>query len=145
MRTLRTCLLLAAELLLCAAAHADIYVIVNASNPVQALTQKETLDVFMGRRRAFTSGNLALLFDLPRDSATRAAFYRALTGMSMTQVNSYWARLMFTGQTLPPQLLASETSMENIVKQDISAVGYLSYPPTDPKLRVVLVLKDSPL
>ena len=143
MRSLRTYLLgMTLALLLGASARADIYVVVNMSNPVQAMTQKEALDVFMGRRRAFATGNLALPFDLPRDNTTRTAFYEALTGMSLTQVNSYWARLMFTGQTLPPQSLASEMAMEEIVKQDLSAIGYLSRPPADPSLRVVLVLRD---
>lgn len=124
------------------AAWADIYVVVNAANPVKAMSQKEALDVFMGRRRSFASGVVAAPFDLPRDSGARAQFYQTLTGMSLPQVNSYWARLMFTGQTLPPQLLGSEDAMVEAVKQDITAIGYLSRAPEDGALRVVLVLKE---
>jgi hypothetical protein len=124
-------------------AKADIYVVVNAANPQRALTQKEALDLFMGRTRSFGNGDFALLFDLPRDSAVRASFYQSLTGMSQAQVNSYWARLMFTGQTQPPQALPNEAAMLEIVKRNPSAVGYLSQEPADKSLRTVLVLKET--
>jgi hypothetical protein len=124
------------------AARADIYVVVHSANPLRALTQKEATDLFMGRTRAFASGDFALPFDLPRDSATRAAFYFALTGMSPAQLSSYWARLMFTGQTMPPQALPAEAAMIDIVKRNPSAIGYLSAEPADQSLRTVLVLKD---
>jgi hypothetical protein len=126
-----------------AAVRADTYVVVNAANPQRAMTQKEALDLFMGRTRSFDNGDFALLFDLPRDSAVRASFYQSLTGMSQAQVNSYWARLMFTGQTQPPQALPNEAAMLEIVKRNPSAVGYLSQEPADKSLRTVLVLKDS--
>ncbi len=122
--------------------RADIYVVVQAANPTRALTQKEATDLFMGRTRAFANGDFALPFDLPRDSATRAAFYLALTGMSPAQVNSYWSRLMFTGQTMPPQALPAEAAMVDIVKRNPSAIGYLSTEPTDKGLRILLVLKE---
>jgi hypothetical protein len=128
--------------LCCPGARADIYVVVQAANPQQALTLRETVDLFMGHARTFGNGDYALAFDLPRDSAARAAFYQILTGMSQAQVNSYWSRLMFAGQTMPPQSLPSEAAMSEIVKRNPSAIGYLSKEPADPALRTVLVLKE---
>ena len=124
------------------AAHAESYVVVHAANPLKTLTQKEALDLFMGRTRSFPGGEFALAFDLPRDSPARAAFYQALTGQSVAQVNSYWARLMFTGQTLPPQPLPDEAAMAELVRRNPSAIGYLSREPADKGLRIVLVLKE---
>jgi len=125
------------------AARADIYVVVNTANAQHALSQKEAVDLFMGRTRNFVNGDFALLFDLPRDSPVRASFYRVLTGMSPAQVNSYWARLMFAGQTMPPQALPNEAAMLDIVKRNPSAVGYLGQEPTDKGLRTVLILKET--
>lgn len=133
---------LAATLMAGGDARADWYVVVNASSPVRTMTQKEAADLFMGRARAFSSGDFVLAFDLPRDHPSRAAFYRALTGMTPAQVNSYWARLMFTGQTMPPQPLPDEQAVQDIVRRNPSALGYLSREPVDKGLRVVLVLKD---
>ena len=96
----------------------------------------------MGRSRAFTNGDFALIFDLPRDSPKRADFYRSLTGMTLAQVNSYWSRLMFSGQSMPPQSLPDETTMIEIVKRNPNAVGWLSREPADKQLRTLLVIKD---
>lgn len=125
-------------------ARADFYVVVHTSNPQRSLTQKEAVDLFMGRSRAFANGDFALIFDLPRDHPRRAAFYQALTGLSVAQVNSYWSRLMFSGQSVPPQSLPDEAAMASILRRNPSALGWLSREPTEPGLRVVLVLKESP-
>jgi ABC-type phosphate transport system substrate-binding protein len=126
-----------------AAACADIYVVVNADNPQRVLSHKEVVDLFMGGGRSFSNGELALAFDLPRDNPVREAFYASLTGMSASQRNSYWARLMFTGQTMPPQTLAAERDVLKIVKRNPSAIGYVSQEPADRGLRTVFVLKES--
>jgi hypothetical protein len=124
--------------------RADFYIVVHASNPQRALTQKEAVDLFMGRSRAFANGDFALIFDLPRDHPRRAAFYLALTGMSVAQVNSYWSRLMFSGQSVPPQALPDETAMAGILRRNPSALGWLSKEPTESGLRTVLVIKEAP-
>lgn len=125
-------------------AHAehDIYLVVQVSNPVKALTQKEAMDLYTGRARTFPTGELVLLFDLPRESRDRAEFYQRLTGMSIAQINSFWARLMFSGQIMPPQTLPNEQAMLDIVRRNPSALGYLTSEPTDKGLRTVLTLRS---
>ena len=126
------------------AARADVFVVVPAASNVKTMTQKEVVDLYMGRTRAFPAGDFALPFDLPRDHPSRAAFYQALTGMGQAQINSYWSRLMFSGQTMPPQPLPSEAEMADLVRRNPSAIGYLSQEPApDRGLRVVLVLKTA--
>lgn len=142
MRTLSLTLLMALAMTLAPCARADFYVVVQSGNPQRSLTQKEVLDLFMGRSRAFSNGDFALIFDLPRDSPKRAAFYRALTGMSLAQVNSYWSRLMFSGQSMPPQSLPDEATVTNIVKRNPNAIGWLSSEPTDKQLRTLLIVKE---
>jgi hypothetical protein len=137
-------LLIAAAAAFATPAHADLYVVVQAANPLRSLTQKEAVDLFMGRSRAFANGDFALVFDLPRDTPQRSAFYLALTGMNQAQVNSYWSRLMFSGQSMPPQPLPDEAAMIDIVKRNPSAIGWVSKEPTDKQVRTVLVLKDTP-
>ena len=125
-------------------ARADIYVVVNTNNPVQAMTRKDALNLFMGRISAFTEVDLATPLDLPRDDAVRDHFYHLLTGMSPAQVNSYWSRLMFTGRTQPPKVVASEAALVEAVRRNPAVIGYLSQEPSDRGVRVVLVLKESP-
>lgn len=124
-------------------AHADFYLVVQSANPQPSLTQKEAVDLFMGRNRAFRNGDVAQVYDLPRDNAQRADFYQRLTGMSPAQVNSYWARLMFSGQTMPPQAVADEAGMIDAVKRNPNAIGWVRKEPADKQLRVLLVIKES--
>lgn len=123
-------------------ATADVYIIVHAANPLQVLGAKQAVDLYMGRNRAFPQGEVAMTLDLPRDSEVRDQFYRLLTGMGPAQVNSYWSRLIFSGQTLPPRALHTEAEVAEMVRRNTSAIGYVSEMPADPALRVVLVLKD---
>jgi hypothetical protein len=142
MNTLCRLVAFSALLMFAPFARADFYIIVHASNPQRTMTQKEVVDLFMGRSRAFVSGEFALAFDLPRDSAGRAAFYQALTGMSAAQVTSYWSRLMFSGQSMPPQPLPDEATMIEIVKRNPNAIGWVTREPADKQVRTVLVIKE---
>lgn len=137
----------AAAFLLCslpAFARSDIFVVVNAANPVTALTQKQVLDIYMGRRRAFPGGEYVLPFDQSRNGAAREEFYQLLTGMSLSQVNGYWSRLIFTGQMLPPEPLPDDTAVLDVVSRNRDAIGYVGRPPRDASVNVILVLKRAP-
>lgn len=145
MRTLFTHLVIAAAALAATPpALADFYIVAHVSNPQTALTQKEAVDLFMGRNRAFATGEFATMLDLPPDHPRRAAFYRTLTGLNAAQVNSYWARLMFSGQNMPPQALADEAAVIDALKRNTNTLGWLSKEPADKQLRTLLVLKERP-
>lgn len=133
---------LAALLVVSPAVRADYYIVVRADNPQPAITQRQALDLYMGGSRVLFNGDFAVVFDLPRDDPQRASFYKALTGLSPAQVNSHWARLMFSGQRMPPQALPDESAMVGMVKRNPSALGWLSAEPSDKSLRTVLVIKD---
>jgi hypothetical protein len=122
------------------AAWADYYVVVSDRNPISTLSQKEALHLFMGRNRTFVHGGVAARFDMA-DDAARAGFYRALGGMSLAQMTSYWARLMFSGRSLPPQQIESPAEMMERVRDNPLAIGWLASPPTGRGLRTVLVLR----
>jgi hypothetical protein len=125
------------------ATWADYYIVVNESNATASLTQTEALHLFMGRSRAFPDGGTAKTFELAGDDR-RAGFYRALAGMGLAQVNSYWARLMFSGRNLPPQQLDGSAAMIEMVRRDPAAIGWLPEAPSQEGLRTVLVLRDPP-
>lgn len=125
------------------AARADYYIVVSEQNPVTRLSQTEVLHLFMGRSRAFPGGHAAVTYDI--DAGTqREGFYRALSGMSQAQVNSYWARLMFSGRSLPPLRLQHEADMVQKIRNDPKAIGWLFSDPVQKGLRTVLVLRAAP-
>lgn len=125
-------------------AWSDIVVVVNAANPVRSMSQAEVAALYLGRARTYPGGEFALVFDQARDSAVRERFFKRLAGMSLVQVNTYWSRLMFAGQELPPQALPSEQSVLDIVRRNPGAIGYINTTamPADNNLRVILQLKE---
>jgi hypothetical protein len=120
----------------------DLYVVVNAHNTVQMLTRRDVIALFTGRSRVFPDGDVAQPYDQASDSAARALFYRALTGMDLARINSYWSRLLFTGQVQPPRLLADDMDVIERLRGDRNGIGYLTSRPKDAALRVVFVLHE---
>lgn len=118
----------------------NIYVVVSAQSPVRALTQKDVLALYTGRTRTLPTGEAATPLDQQRDGELRADFYQALTGMDVARINSYWARLHFTGQLQPPQALQDDAAVISRLRTDPFAIGYVSREPQNSSIRVVLRL-----
>lgn len=142
-----SCLRLAVTLLLAsvcshgsAFAADTLYVVVSAQSPVRAVAQKDVLALYTGRARTLPTGDVATPLDQQRHGAARAAFYLALTGMDIARINSYWARLHFTGQVQPPQAVADDSAVLQRLRADPAAIGYLTREPEDASVRVVLRL-----
>lgn len=122
------------------AASAPLYVVVSTQSPLRTVNQNELVAIYTGRTRAFPDGTAATPLDQKRDGPARAEFYQLLTGMDIARINSYWARLHFTGQVRPPQTAEDDTAMLQRLRSDPSAIGYVTRPPQDNSVRVVMHL-----
>jgi ABC-type phosphate transport system substrate-binding protein len=131
--------LLAFLLLLCTgfANAADLVVIVNQKNTINKLTRDEVVDIFLGRNRQLSSGVTALPLDLPSSVAEREQFYSRLTGKSMNEINTYWARLIFSGRASPPTLMRSQEESIKMVLDNRNAVGYVERSKLNAQVKVV--------
>ena len=117
-----------------APAGAEMLVLVNAYNPVQEVSKRQLVDMYMGRNIHFADGSVALRLDQQPDSADRQQFYKKLVNKSVAQVNAYWARLLFTGRTRPPKTVSSALAVVETIKDNPLAIGYVDaslYTPTD--------------
>lgn len=126
------------------AAADDITIMVAQGSSVQTLAKAQAVAYFTGRLRALPNGEPVQPLDLPPNHPARATFYRLLTGMSPAQINSYWARLVFSGQIQPPQVVDSEAAMARALRDNPRAIGYVVQTADDGRLRVVLTLRDGP-
>lgn len=141
MKTLATFALLGA--LVPSLCWADVYIIASTRNPLTEVSTRDLQNLYMGRKRSLGNMDATQPVDLPVPAPARNAFYKAITGMGPAQVSSYWARLMFTGQTLPPIVTANEQTLVAHLLQEPTAIGYASAPPKDERLKVLAVLKDT--
>lgn len=123
-----------------AAAADDIVVIVNQNISVNKLSREEVIDIFLGRNRHLTSGVTALPLDLPSTSLEREQFYSRLTGKSMSEINAYWARLIFSGRASPPSLVHSQEEAMQMVADNRSAMGYVARSKVAPSVKIIFEL-----
>jgi ABC-type phosphate transport system substrate-binding protein len=131
--------LLAALLLLASPVRADVAVIAHPGNPAGTLSPKDVQDIFLGRKRTFADGRYAEPVD---QSALRAEFYQTLTERPIEQINAYWARILFTGQAMPPPQLPDDAAVLETVRGNGNAIGYIDPAHVDPTVRVLLLLKS---
>lgn len=115
----------------------DLVVITNAASGVQQLTRDDVVNIFMGRYKKLPSGINALPLD---HAGEKAAFYRALLGKELPEIRSYWARLLFSGQSAPPHQFDSAEEVIEIVVNNKGAIGYVNRKSVDDRVVVVLEL-----
>ncbi len=119
---------------------ADLLLIVNSKNSVESLERKQVVDIFMGRATAFSNQQPAHTLDVTGTDNLRAMFYKNLTGKNEAQVDAYWARLVFAGRMLPPEKLKDEAAVIAAVKNNISAIGYVTRQTLPVGVKVVMEL-----
>jgi hypothetical protein len=103
----------------------QLVVIANPKSGVSTLSHNELVNLYMGRTKKLPSGISAMPIDLAIDSEQRRNFYQQLVNKPLAQVQAYWARLLFTGQTSPPRLADDPEKAINLVSRHEGAIAYV--------------------
>ncbi|MDD5298004.1 MAG: hypothetical protein PHU46_13935 [Rhodocyclaceae bacterium] len=118
-------------------ARADMVVIVSPQCDATALTRREVINIFMGRFRFLPSGHAVKPYDLPATDPRKARFYLALTGKELSEIDAYWARLVLTGNSSPPDETTSTDGMLEKIARNAWAIGYIERSQVDKRVRVI--------
>jgi len=103
-------------------AHAEIVVIVNPENSIGEIASEDIKSIYFGQTKNFPAGGAVI----PVDNADlQAVFYDRVAGKTVAQLNSYWARLIFTGKANPPRVMPGDAAVVNFVSNNIQAIGYV--------------------
>lgn len=100
----------------------EIVVIGNIGNELNSLTKREVIAIFMGRTRLFPNGVRARPLD---ESELRDEFYEGLTSRSIKQIDAYWARLTFSGNSSPPPIKHGQQDIISEVKKSKGKIAYI--------------------
>lgn len=125
-------------LILAPTSRSEIVVIGHINNPLSSLTRKQVQAIFMGRIRSI-SGRQRIL---PVDSVDlRTEFYEALTNRPIKQIDAYWARLTFSGESSPPPVLSKQQNIIDVVQKKEGKIAYISREKLDEtKVKVLYVV-----
>ncbi|MFZ6861304.1 hypothetical protein ACO0K7_01580 [Undibacterium sp. Ji67W] len=125
-------------------ASAELVVITNANNGINKLSKTEIVNLYMGKNRKFPNGLTALPIDLRNTETEKAEFYASLTGKELPEINSYRARLHFSGLGSPPLQAESMDEVLNIVGENKGAIGYIDRKKLDKRVKLIYILNPTP-
>jgi ABC-type phosphate transport system substrate-binding protein len=123
-------------------ARADLVLVTNPQSGIERLTQDEVINIYLGRYRRLASGMVAEPFDHPIDSELRSRFYRRLVNKNLAEINAYWARLVFSGKTRPPQVIENADSVLRQIASQPGALAYVERSQVDTRVKIVFELGD---
>lgn len=112
-----------------------LVVVINADSPINSISKEELVGIYMGRYR---SGNGNDTFSPVDNESLITIFYSQMTNKTVPQVNSYWARLKFTGREYkrPIQVSTSQDVLAAVIR-DKNAIGYIPSDQVDASVKVI--------
>jgi ABC-type phosphate transport system substrate-binding protein len=119
-------------------ARAEVVVIVSAKSPVTSLTAEQTARIFLGKTSEFPDDRDAEPIDQPVGSAIRDEFYAKVVHKNSSQLAAYWAKIIFTGDGHPPEILDGNTAVRRAVAKNPNAIGYIDKSAVKRSVRVIL-------
>jgi ABC-type phosphate transport system substrate-binding protein len=108
------------------AGDASFKVIVNASNPVSAMTRGQLSNLFLKKATIWENGRKALPVDQVEASAARTSFSEVVLKKETHAVVSYWQHQIFSGRGVPPPEKPSDREVVAYVQENPNAIGYVS-------------------
>ncbi|MGL4473146.1 MAG: hypothetical protein ACRCT7_01580 [Shewanella sp.] len=124
-------------LLTSAYAAAGLLVVMQKNAPVEKLDRHQVVDIFMGRNNMLNTDQKYRVFDQNTVTGIRESFYRQLVNRSETQIDAYWARLLFSGRTAPPTMVKGMDELVQKVVQTPGGIAYISRDKLVDELKVV--------
>ncbi|HEX5392424.1 MAG TPA: hypothetical protein VFW68_04045 [Rhodocyclaceae bacterium] len=141
-RSLILCAVVAFGLLTAGAVEAETVVIMAASSAVTQVSRDDVINIFTGRYRRLPNGAAVVPIEPGIDTPVRRAFYKGLLGKSVSEMRAYWARLVFSGRTVPPDELPTDADVVERVGKDPAAIGYVDRQSLTSRVRVVYALPE---
>lgn len=118
-------------------AFAEVVVITNKAMPVSNLSQEEVYRIYLGKSKFLSNGSKVIPVDQRVGSPARNKFYSDVIKKSDTEMKSYWARVIFTGQGNPPIQESDDNAVKELVSKNPNCIGYIDRSAVDNSVKVV--------
>lgn len=118
-------------------AWADLVLVTSPKTGVAALNKGEVTNIYLGRYRRLPNGALAEPLDMAETSEAKKEFYWRLVEKTPAEINAYWARLVFSGQTRPPATLNSSEEATRWLLSHPGALAYIERSKLDKRLVIL--------
>jgi len=106
-------------------AHAELAIIVNSANSVDVISVEEVASIFLGKSHKLADGTRVVPLDQMESVVTKEEFYSKVVKKSLSQLNSYWSRLIFTGRGQPPVAVSNNSEVLELISSNPNMIGYV--------------------
>jgi ABC-type phosphate transport system substrate-binding protein len=120
-------------------AMADVVAVVSARSAVNALSENQVVDIFLGKLNRLPSGEAVVPIDQAEGSQPRDEFYLKFAGKSPAQLKAHWSKIIFTGRGRPPKDVANNAEVKKQLAANPNAIGYIDTDAVDNSVRVLQV------
>ncbi len=121
-------------------AEADVAIIVNPNNPVNNLTLAELRQIYHGERQYWKASSPVVLLMRSSGAREREVILRVVFQMTEERYTQYWvAKVMRAEASDPPASLFSFGMMQEGVKGNPGAIGYINMNDVRPGVKVVRI------
>lgn len=101
----------------------ELAVVVHKNNPV-VLSQEQLQHILLNKQQYFGQGQKIHLLHLPPRSPEHMLLCRQLLDLTAAQYQSYWSRLLFTGNAGALQYMEVAEVLQKVAS-DVDALGYV--------------------
>lgn len=122
-------------------AQAGVVVIGNPNISANALDTAQISDIFLGKTISLQDGTKVTVIDHQDGEAVKAEFYEKVVGKNVNQLKAYWAKLIFTGEGVPPKAYSGDKSVRDQVAATPGAIGYVDAGSVDKSVKVLFEQK----
>lgn len=118
------------------AAFAELVVVANPGVKINSLTQTEITRIFLGQAGTYPDGSVATPLDVSGDF--RNSFYTYVLKKSPTQIEKYWARMIFTGKAQPPREVRIK-EVKAVLADTRGGISYMDKSLVDESVKVITI------
>ena len=116
---------------------ADLVLVVNSESGIERLSQREVVNIYLGRYRRLSTGATAAPIDLSVSTESKAVFYRQLVDKNLAEIDAYWSRLVFSGKTRPPQQVENVDEALEFLANNLNALAYIDRAAVNSQVTIV--------
>lgn len=100
-------------------------VIVHSENPVEAVDSKEMSRIMTRKMRRWPDETQIVPIDQPPQAETRRSFSKEVLGRSVSAIEAFWQRQIFSGRAVPPEQRKGDAEVIATVSATPGAIGYV--------------------
>jgi len=114
----------------------DVQVIVNKKNDVQSFSKHDLKQIFLAKKRIFSSGRPIYLVTNTEDEDLLSAF-TSLIGFNVSKFSRVWIKISLSGEAPPPEEAEDDAEMIELVSKEVGAIGFVKKGNVSDKVKVV--------